>query len=149
MKNIHVSHRTTGFEEVDRVRGIELYNQIRKEDTLVFPATFTYMGVPVEGFRNDKPFIVDSNLFLLSQGTLDELWVYGPIDERMEKEIHIAYAKRIYIRCKDARAEQDFAAMGLTQKEHNSELRFWIIFTILALIATVLFFILFRWNSQA
>ena len=147
MKTIHVCHPTTGFKDADSRNAKKIYDQVVR-DHMAVPYTFSYFSEPVTVMEEGEERIYLSNLIFLSMGLIDELWVYGPIDEKMAQEIHIAYAKKIYIRCKTDEAAMDFEAMGLPQKKDKSSHLFWTIFIAIAVVSTILYFILFVWASQ-
>ena len=146
MNRVHICHPLSGFTQADKNKADMILRGIKKEGSLVVPYSFTFFKEPVEYQIGDKTVKTSTNLVFIASGVVDEVWVYGPIDEHMEQEIHLAYAKRIYIRCKDEEARRSFERLGLFQKEDRSEIRFWVLFTILSLIIAIVWFIFFRYT---
>lgn len=146
MIRVHVCHPLSGFTQADKNKADLILAEIRKKDNMVLPYSFTFFKEPVEYQKDGLTVMTTTNLIFIASGMVDELWVYGPIDEHMEEEIHLAYAKRIYIRCQDEKAKCSFEKLGLIQEEDRSEIRFWALFAILSIIVAIVWFIFFRYT---
>lgn len=146
MNKVFVSFPLTGFSEADKRIADRIVEQIESEYLDIHVVGTSNMNNVVEITpKNEKIVDYNTNLILLKELPIDEVWLYGDhVNDLMSMEINMAYAMKIPIVPKTEEMKNIYSEMNFIEKKSKSKLWWWVGIGIAWIVLAIIIFFLLQ-----